>query len=402
MELGKTAIVLSVLSLVVSAGVSIYAFSSISDQSQSINAIRSNMGKMQSDVNTVKSSLESTLKSLQVEMGTLKEATGMTAEQAELVANARKEKTVLIYTVVDQPVIEKYLIPAFKAEYPWATVQIFSAGTGVIVNKIVAEQEAKSPKVDIAQIGEAAMYGLISRKLVLPYKSPSEKDFPRDAVDPENLFHATNMQLDIGIYNSNLVKDMGTLPKKWAELTDPKWKGKLALQDPIQLSTVGRIFATLEKQMGDAAWRKWLQDLADFKAPLLRSVTDVFTKVATGEFTLGVSQMTDILTNPDAPVKPLWMDGAYTSLTGVSLVKDAPHPNMAKLFIQWIQSPQGQFALAQMTRIPVLRGVESPYGVDKIVPSGVPLYNEIKVNPELITNQAKYVKLFTDVFKPGR
>lgn len=402
MDLAKSALVLSVISIVASAAVFAYSYTALSSQSENIAAVRSATSKIQSDVASIRSTLNATVKSLQTELGTFREATGITPEQAELLEKARQEKTVLIYTVVDPPVIEKYIIPAFQAAYPWASIQIYSAGTGQIVNRILAEQQAKTPKADVVQVGEAAMRGLIKQGFMVPFKSSSEAAFPTEFVDPQGYFHGGNIQLDIGMYNSNLVKSQADLPKTWAEFPNIKWKGKLILQEPSQLSTVGRLFVALEKLMGTASWREWLQKTAALEPPLVRSASDVFTKVGTGEYTLGIAQASDILTNPDAPVKPLWMDGAFASVTGLSLAKDAPHPSLAKLFIQWLQTPHGQNTLAQMGRTPVLSSIESPYSIGKIVPSGVKVYNEGQLNPELFTNPEKYQQLFTEIFKPGR
>ena len=139
--------------------------------------------------------------------------------------------------------------------------------------------------------------------------------------------------------NTNLVKP-GDEPKTYDDLLDPKWKGKIAA--PRSPSPwVNFSYAYGEKKA--VSFLQHLIKKQDLK--LLPRYPDVRSRVIGGEFAVGIGTDAWAEIRKGAPVKHPDLDVMILSARAAYIVRDAKHPNVAKLWGYWVVSEQGQKAI---------------------------------------------------------
>ena len=146
------------------------------------------------------------------------------------------------------------------------------------------------------------------------------------------------------LVNTDLVSKQD-MPKKWSDLLNPKFSGKIVVGSP----RVGTAYAMLYLAMltdpnyGEAFFEK----LAVQKARVVRNNPMVAQLTASGEAALGFNGIpydaNNILaTNPKAPITYVYLDIVCQANTYLVLNGKPQHPNVAKLYASWIMSPAGQ------------------------------------------------------------
>jgi iron(III) transport system substrate-binding protein len=160
--------------------------------------------------------------------------------------------------------------------------------------------------------------------------------------------HSTLMLI---IANTQRVKPQD-VPKNWPDLLDPKWKGRVAFGHPAFSGYVGVWTVALKKQYG---WQ-WFDMLAKNNPRIGRSGNDPITLLNGGECDVGLGPLaTALLTaskgNPMSVVYPT--DGAVLCIGPSGVLANAPHPNAARLFMNWLLSADCAKVLADNFQTPV-------------------------------------------------
>src|SRR4030081_963083 len=143
-----------------------------------------------------------------------------------LIEAAKKEGQVIHYTSTDLPVSEK-LAKAFEAKYSGVAVRVERTGAERVFQRIGQEYSSNIHAVDVVNSSDAAHFIVWKRDGILAPYVPDEvaKFYPAEHRDPDGQFASFRVWLSIIAYNTNLVKAEDA-PKSFAELLDPKWKGK--------------------------------------------------------------------------------------------------------------------------------------------------------------------------------
>ena len=142
--------------------------------------------------------------------------------------------------------------------------------------------------------------------------------------------------------NTNLVKP-GEEPKEWKDYLDPKWKGKMLATNPTTSAGLLNLFIPLlREKVVDEEYIKALykQDLR-----FSSNYPDDAALLSRGERAITFSATDSVYSQfiaQGAPIKNIDRDGTVMSLTVVSAINGGPHPNAAKVFINWFISPEGQ------------------------------------------------------------
>jgi iron(III) transport system substrate-binding protein len=143
-------------------------------------------------------------------------------------------------------------------------------------------------------------------------------------------------------YNTNLVKDADA-PKSWDDLLDPKWRGRIAMPR----SPATWIYVTVA--LGEEKTARLLNDLMHKQqVKRLAKFSDVRTRVANGEFAIGIGTDAFTLVRKGAPIKMAKMDPMGLSNWAFYMMKDIENPNLAKLWAYWVTTADGQKALAEV------------------------------------------------------
>ncbi|HEO64781.1 MAG TPA: extracellular solute-binding protein [Spirochaetes bacterium] len=283
---------------------------------------------------------------------------------------SRNKNVVVVYTSEDQqfsqPVLkdfEKETGIQVKALYD--TEETKSTG---ILNRLIAEKN--NPQADVFWSGDPMRSILLKRKgITASYTPKNAQNIPKLFKDKEGHYTGFSARVRALIYNKNLLsKDQ--LPKSILELTDPKWKNKVAIANPL-FGTTSFHIAALFIVMGDEKAKDYLLKLKANGLHILKSNGDVRRKVASGQIPIGFTDSDDINVAllDHKSVGFIYPDengiGTLVMPNTVSLIKGSPNNQNAKLLIDYLISKKVELKLAQMecAQIPLLAGVHGPKGV---------------------------------------
>src|SRR6476646_3787012 len=240
---------------------------------------------------------------------------------------------VVVYTSNDSN-LNRFVFDAFKKETGIEVEQV-EAGSGVIFRRIQSERER--PLGDIVW-GVSRTLLRANKALLAPYQSKNKDAVPSAFRDADGLWLGTNVHLLVILQNTKLIPaDAG--PKRWDDLLDPKWKGKIAFTDPANSGSAYSNLTMLAQLWGnnDAAWEKVGQLLANTK--VLNRSSLVFQGVGNGEFPLGMSleYAGYQWSSNGAPVKVIYpADGTVAQMEGVAIIKGGPNNENAKQFVDYV------------------------------------------------------------------
>lgn len=175
-----------------------------------------------------------------------------------------------------------------------------------------------------------------------------------------------------GMIVNNKLLSPAEQPKSFKELADPKWKGKIIIDDPTTAGNGQFWFTFMMKMYGEDYLKKVL---VDNKATLTRDRGTMPMQVARGDFLVSVASAPkdslSVLLQPGVSDLAKFIyaqEGAGFSVLGGGVVKNAPHPNAAKLVVNFWLSQKGQEVLAKsMDGTPIRPGVnvDWPVNVEK-------------------------------------
>src|SRR3978361_548028 len=196
-----------------------------------------------------------------------------------LIEAAKKEGQVIYYTSTDLPVAEK-LAKAFEEKYPGISVRVERTGAERVFQRIGQEYSSNRPAVDVVTSSDAAHFIVWKRDGILAPFVPEDvaKFYPTEHRDVDGQFASWRIWLSIIAYNTNLVK-AEEAPKSFADLLDPKWKGKIVKAHPGYSGTI--MTATYQMQR-DLGW-SWFEQLAKQNIMQVQSSADPPKKLEIGE-----------------------------------------------------------------------------------------------------------------------
>jgi iron(III) transport system substrate-binding protein len=259
-----------------------------------------------------------------------------------LIEAATKEGGVSYYTSVDLPVAEK-LAKAFEAKYPGIPVRVERTGAERVFQRIGQEYSSNIHAVDVVNSSDAAHFIVWKRDGILAAYVPEDvgKLYPPEHRDVDGQFASWRVWLSIIAYNTNLVK-AEEAPKSFADLLDPKWKGKIVKAHPGYSGTI--MTATYQMQR-DLGWT-WFEQLAKQNIMQVQSSADPPKKLDLGERAVmadGNEYNIFELKEKGRPVEPVYATEGSPIIIGPNgIFKDAPHPNAARLFQSFCFSRDAQ------------------------------------------------------------
>ena len=320
-------------------------------------------------------------------------ATYQGADRMEkIVAAAKKEGELTLYTTIAEKDLPAILKP-FEQKYG-VKVNVWRAGTDKVLQRTVAEARAKRYTMDAVHFGAPEMEALAREKILEPVVSPVHKDLQPGSVPAHKEWAATILSVWVQAYNTNLVKKQD-LPKTYKDLLDPKWKGKLGIE-----SKNDDWFATVVHLMGgEEQGLKFFRDLVAANGISPRhGHTLLNNMVVSGEVPLALTvynYMPEQAKKKGAPIDWFAIEPAVARANAVGVAKNAPHPNAALLFYEYLLGPDGQNAMASVDYVPTNTKIASPLKGVKIVATD-PVRS--------LDESAKWSKLFeeTVLSKAGR
>ena len=248
-----------------------------------------------------------------------------------LIDAAKKEGQVVYYTSTDLPVAEK-LAKAFEAKYSGIAVRTERTGAERVFQRIGQEYSSNIHAVDVVNSSDAAHFIVWKRDgILLPYVPEDVAKYPVEHRDVDGQFASFRVWLSIIAYNTSLVKAEDA-PKSFADLLDPKWKGKIVNAHPGYSGTI--MTATYQMQR-DLGWT-YFEQLAKQNIMQVQSSADPPKKLDLGERAVmadGNEYNIFQLKEKGRPVEPVYATEGSPLIIGPNgIFKSSPNPNAAKLF----------------------------------------------------------------------
>lgn len=274
------------------------------------------------------------------------------------IIEAKKEGKVVLYSSFS-PETRIALIEAFKQKYG-IDMEVTVGRGGEIAEKGVREHRSGLYLVDVYVSGvttlllsvkPAGLLGKIEPLLILPeVKDPQiwwVKRLP--FLDKDNLIFSF---ISYPTAPVTFHKDFFRAEEftSMRDILNPKWKGKISIDDPTVSGTGSQWFSVYGEVLMDL---DFMRAFARMEPVLLKDERLQVEWIARGRYPVGVAASSDIVTEflkVGAPlVEHTPREGTYvTSGSGsVSFVEKAPHPNAARLFINWLVSREGQTIFAR-------------------------------------------------------
>lgn len=313
-----------------------------------------------------------------------------TVTAAEVQQKAEAEGKVVFYasmTATDA----KALVDGFKQLYPKIDGEFYRTSDSQLMEKILTESRAGKPLWDV--VSETGFYGHLLKKrgMLEAYDSPERKFF-RDAYkDPQAFWTSIYTTYAVLGYNTKLVPKSG-VPKSYEDLLKPEWKGQIGIEQRAY-----EWFATTMRNMGgEEKGLAFMRRLAQQQLQPRPGRTLIAQLVTAGEYKGSVSvysQSYEILKGSGAPVDWTPLDPVYASVHPTGIAAKAPHPNAARLLMDFILSKKGQEILRAAKRIP--DRTDTPPDPPRLIEGIRPAVT----SPEVYDSFDRYVRLFDDTFK---
>jgi iron(III) transport system substrate-binding protein len=283
------------------------------------------------------------------------------ADWQRVVDAAKKEGQVVVY-------ISGYdsILPDFEKEYPEIKVVAVTGRGNQLGPRLLAERRAEKFLADVSSTGSNPNYQQfylakaldpIKPALMLPEVLDQSKWYLKrhQYSDPENQYvfnYVGSATYGAIHYNTKLV-DVKEIKSYW-DLLQPKWKGRITMRDMRQAGPgAGNMrFFYYHSELGPTFIRRMLSEM---DVTLFRDFRQGPDWLASGKFSICFFCDADTMKQQGLPVEPFGPrvfkegGGLVQQFGTVALVNRAPHPNAAKVFINWLLSRAGQISLQKRT-----------------------------------------------------
>jgi iron(III) transport system substrate-binding protein len=301
-----------------------------------------------------------------------------------LIDGAKKEGVVTIYSsavIADTNAI----IQAFEKKYG-VQVRLWRGSSDDILRRAVTEARGERYDADLAETAGDSMEGLQRERLLAEVSSPVFAQLMPGAAMPKRGWIADRLSVFTVAYNTTVIKP-ADVPKSYADLTDPKWKGKLGVDDEADDSSW---FMSVADAMGkDAGLALFRKIVATNGMSVRRGHTLLSNLVVAGEVPLALNiygYRVAALKKSGAPIDGVMLPPAFALPTGIGALARAPHPNAALLLLDFYLT-DGQRILAARGNVPTNRTVAEP-------PPGVSLID----NGKFLDSEDEWTRLFRSTF----
>jgi iron(III) transport system substrate-binding protein len=279
------------------------------------------------------------------------------ASDSNVVEKAKAEGEVVLYTAWGLDTIQA-IQKQFAKKYPFIKFDVRRTGSERLLTITITEHKQKIFRADVFSGSHLAMINHKKLGHLQRYASPEQNAFPKEFKDGDGYWSAFYMDTRVLAYNTRLAS-RDEVPKSYDDLLAPKWKGKMAMDDADYI-----LYGSLLEMMGKERGRAFLKKLAQ-QDLILRSGHSLLTQLLmAGEFPIYLDGFGSNIENFKARGAPLdWvpLQPVIVSLNPVGMAVNAPHPNAARLLIDFLLSKEGQEIARTVGKLPARPEVEPPY-----------------------------------------
>jgi iron(III) transport system substrate-binding protein len=308
---------------------------------------------------------------------------------------AKKEGQVGWYSgVLDQPLCDE-VGRAFTAQFPGIGVSAIKTTSQVAFQRVIEDIRGGGPQCDVFTTTDVGhMSYLIGKSLLVPYTAeaaagmvPSLRDFAKGGN-----FQVTWVGQVVLLYNTRSVTAADS-PKDWPDLTNAKWKDKIAVGSPNYSGIVGVWTVAMAEKYG---W-DYFEKLNDLNPLIGRSVDDATTVLNSGERVVAAGNPSSALRSA-AKGNPLAVNypasGTLVDLSPSCILKGSKNPNAAKLFMEFLAGVEYSRILAKSFEQPLRTDVAPPAGAKPLADLTMLSPTPAQIEKELPVNQRKWRDTF--------
>ena len=264
---------------------------------------------------------------------------GITDPQA-IIEAAKVDGELHWYTSAPEGAAEAFLA-AFHAKHPYIRTHLRRSSTFDIVSQIQHEIEGGDVRADVFHVLDVGAFIDLRRSgELLQYQSPEESAIREDFRQPGYWWAMRVVALGMAYNPKRLPADQA--PKTWEDLLRPEFGGKIGLKDAATAGTAYAEYFLLRQRLGTIFWER----MAEQRPRISRSAKEVMAGLESGDI-LVAGEMAGyaILAAQERgeSIVGIWpKEGVPFTPGPVAILARSPHPNAAKLFIDYALSKEGQ------------------------------------------------------------
>lgn len=286
-------------------------------------------------------------------------------KERELYEAAKPEGEVTWYSGQYNAETSEAVGRAFGERYPGLRCNVVRSTSQVAFQRLSQDLRANVAQCDVLSSTDSGHFTFLKRAGSLTQYRPSTADGllePLRDIDADNYFHVSFAGLFMLAHNTKLVSE-AEAPSSWKDLTDPKWKDKLAVGHPGFSGAIGVWAVQMRKMYG---W-DYFKAIEKNKPLIGRSSQDPVTAMNAGERAIGVCVPLGTTATSISRGNPLRLvyptEGVLATLSPSAIIANAPHPNAAKLFMEFQLGPGLSTVVRRFFNPPLRADVPPPDGV---------------------------------------
>jgi iron(III) transport system substrate-binding protein len=307
----------------------------------------------------------------------------------QLVEGAKKEKKLVFYTTMDLPqTIE--IVRDFAHKYPFLGLELHPLETETLVKRIQNEARSGTPTWDVVLGGGGLFQPLLEANLIVAYPSPQREGVSDALTDSAGYWSGYYINPYVLGYSTTLVKEE-EIPKSYDALLEPRWKGNRIAIDSTAHGLLRGLMAAWGKEKAVA----YLRRLADQQPVMAPASIMAVDSLHSGNVAMVIARAPVVQgykKKLQSPIDWVSLEPTVAQIDAVMLSAQSPHPNAARLFVDFVLSKEGQNALAGILQIPVRRDMEPRPD------AAFQGYKWFVERPDRHVNFRDTVKLFREIF----
>jgi iron(III) transport system substrate-binding protein len=306
--------------------------------------------------------------------------------EARLIAGARREGSVSVYSSIPVDVMNA-ISAAFQRKYGIRAV-VWRGGSEEILQRTVTEARGGRHAVDVVESAAAEIEAISRERLLAPIRSPVLTELMPGSVIANRPWITSRLIVFVTAYNTNLVR-AADAPKRYEDLADPKWRGKLTIEQGDSNWLMG-----LSNAIGEERTLTLFRDVVARNNIAVRNGHGLITNMlASGEVPITFTQYYEQAARArreGAPIGIAFLNPVIAVPTGLAAMRSAPHPHAAMLFMDFYLS-DGQGIIAGYDYVPTnLKHQRLPAGMELTVADMAKYVDEFQ----------KWRTTFLEVFAP--
>lgn len=275
---------------------------------------------------------------------------------------AKLEDKLVIYSTHDEALL-KFVADAYT-EKTGVKVEFINL-KGELADRVRAEKE--KPQADVMYGGASSLFMQMANEGIFEPTTPSwANELDPMFKDSKGNWYGTIKTPVMIFYNKEMLT-ADQAPKDWSDLTKAEYKGKIVSRDSLSSSirtTITNLVYNFSKDGNtDESW-KFIKGLDSNIKNYYNSDTMLYQAIGKKEAAIGISVQSAIIDNINKNNMPLQIvdakSGSVVITDGIAAIKNAPHPNAAKAFVEFAGSAEMQTKIAnKFNRIPTLKSALS-------------------------------------------